>query len=34
MLATVKPRALPVICLIALAHAALFIVYQRPDWNT
>ena len=34
MLATVKPRALPVICLIALAHAAVFIVYQRPDWNT
>lgn len=34
MLATVKARVLPVICLIALAHAAAYIAYQRPDWNT
>jgi 4-amino-4-deoxy-L-arabinose transferase-like glycosyltransferase len=27
-------RALLVIALIAIAHAALFAVYQRPDWNT
>ena len=34
MLVTVKARVLPLICLIALTHAAAFIVYQRPDWNT
>ena len=26
-------RTLILIVLIALAHAALFIVYQRPDWD-
>ena len=26
-------RTLLLIALVALAHAALFIVYQRPDWN-
>ena len=26
-------RTLILIVLIALAHAALFIVYQRPDWE-
>ena len=27
-------RALLIVCLIALAHAALYIWYQRPDWDT
>ena len=27
-------RALLVICLVALAHSALYIVYQQPDWDT
>jgi 4-amino-4-deoxy-L-arabinose transferase-like glycosyltransferase len=26
-------RTLPLIVLVALAHAALFIIYQRPDWE-
>lgn len=33
MLASVKRPALLAICAIALAHAALYIAYQRPDWD-
>lgn len=27
-------RALPIVCLVALVHAAAYIAYQRPDWGT
>lgn len=27
-------RVLPILCLAALAHAGIYIWYQRPDWNT
>src|SRR3954469_1623947 len=33
MLGRMKRAALLVICLVALVHSALFIVYQRPDWG-
>lgn len=29
-----KRYALPLICLVALGHAAFYIAHQRPDWNT
>ena len=29
-----RRRTLLVICLVALAHSALYIVYQQPDWDT
>ena len=28
-----RRRALLVVCLVALAHAALYIVHERPDWD-
>ena len=33
MLASMRGRSLLLICAIALAHAAVYIVHQRPDWN-
>lgn len=33
MLASMRVRSLLLICAIALAHAAAYIVHQRPDWG-
>lgn len=33
MLGSMRVRTLLVICLVALAHAAAYIVHQRPDWG-
>jgi 4-amino-4-deoxy-L-arabinose transferase-like glycosyltransferase len=33
MQGTMRVRSLLLICAIALAHAAAYIVHQRPDWN-
>ncbi len=33
MLASMRARSLLLICAIALAHAAAYIVHQRPDWG-
>ena len=29
-----RSRALLIVCLVALVHAAVYIAYQRPDWDT
>ena len=34
MMGSMTRRALFLICLVALAHSAAYIVHQRPDWNT